>query len=51
MLTWRVFQRRSGGVSPDEKLMKQVVAWIKHTMQVSSSVELLEQGTLPLFGA
>ena len=27
--------------------MKQIVAGIKHTMLVSSSVELLEPGTLP----
>jgi phenylacetate-CoA ligase len=32
---------------PDEKVVKQIVAGIKHTMLVSSSVELLEPGTLP----
>ena len=38
---------RGRGEQPDEKLVKQISAGIKHTMQVSSSVELLEPGTLP----
>jgi len=41
----RVERGRSG--QPDDKLVKQISAGIKHTMQVSSSVELLEPGTLP----
>jgi len=32
---------------PDGKIVRQVAAGIKHTMLVSSSVELLEPGTLP----
>jgi phenylacetate-CoA ligase len=43
----RVERGRSGEQLPDEKVVKQIVAGIKHTMLVSSSVELLEPGTLP----
>ena len=43
----RVERGRGGGLPSDEKLVKQVVAGIKHTMLVSSSVELLAPGTLP----
>jgi len=43
----RVERGRGGGISPDEKLERWGVAGIKHAMQVSSSVELVEQGTLP----
>ena len=43
----RVERGRGAEEPSDEKVMKQVVAGIKHTMLVSSSVELLEPGTLP----
>lgn len=43
----RVERARNGDVLPDEQVVKQVVAGIKHTMLVSCSVELLEPGTLP----
>ena len=43
----RVERGRGGAWPSDEKLVKQIVAGIKHTMLVSSSVELLEPGTLP----
>jgi phenylacetate-CoA ligase len=43
----RVERGRGAEELPDEKVVKQVVAGIKHTMLVSSSVELLEPGTLP----
>ncbi|MBP1752993.1 MAG: paaK-3 [Geobacteraceae bacterium] len=43
----RVERVRSGDTQPDEQVVKQIVAGIKHTMLVSCSVELLEPGTLP----
>jgi phenylacetate-CoA ligase len=43
----RVERARNGNVLPDDQVVKQVVAGIKHTMLVSCSVELLEPGTLP----
>lgn len=43
----RVERARNGEVVPDEKVVKQIEAGIKHTMLVSCSVELLESGTLP----
>jgi phenylacetate-CoA ligase len=43
----RVERGRGGEVSSEERLVKQVVAGIKHTLQIASSVELLEQGALP----
>ena len=43
----RVERGRGGGLPSDEKLVRQVVAGVKHTMLVSCGVELLEPGTLP----
>ena len=43
----RVERARNGEAQPDEKVVKQIKAGIKHTMLVSCSVELLDPGTLP----
>ncbi|MHC1698760.1 MAG: phenylacetate--CoA ligase family protein [Geobacteraceae bacterium] len=43
----RVERVRYGDTQPDEQVVKQVAAGIKHTMLVSCRVELLEPGTLP----
>lgn len=43
----RVERLRNGEAQPDDQLLKQIAAGIKHTMLVSCSVELLEPGTLP----
>jgi phenylacetate-CoA ligase len=43
----RVERARNGEVLPDEKVIRQIVTGIKHTLMVSCSVELLEYGTLP----
>jgi phenylacetate-CoA ligase len=43
----RVERTSNGDTQPDEQVVKQIVAGIKHTMLVSCNVELLEPGTLP----
>ncbi|MDD2581757.1 MAG: phenylacetate--CoA ligase [Desulfuromonadaceae bacterium] len=43
----RVERLRNAEAQPDDQLVKQIVAGVKHTMLVSCSVELLEPGTLP----
>jgi len=43
----RVERTRNGDALPDEQVVKQVMAGIKHTLLVSCGVELLEPGTLP----
>ena len=43
----RVERGRNGDARPDDRVIKQIVSGIKHTLLVSCSVEVLEYGTLP----
>jgi len=43
----RVERARNGEALPDSQVIKQIESVVKHTMQVSCSVELVEYGTLP----
>ena len=43
----RVERARNGDSLPDEQVAKMIVSGIKHTLLVSSSVEMLDYGTLP----
>ncbi|UFS68861.1 phenylacetate--CoA ligase [Geomonas sp. RF6] len=43
----RVERAKNGDALPDDKIMKQIVSGIKHTLMISCSVELVENGTLP----